>query len=95
MALKGEGKKGTFNTFKKQINALVAGDVKAKEPPTQTGSCAPAGKAGTPNQGGSQGWVSNQHRAALPDQQGLDMANVLEGRRTSPHQGHILVSQNL
>lgn len=30
-------------------------------------------------------------RAALPDQQGLDMANVLEGRRTSPHQGHILV----
>lgn len=35
---------------KKPINALVAGDVKAKEPPTQTRSCAPAGKAGTPNQ---------------------------------------------
>lgn len=83
-------------TRKNQLNASAAGDVKAKEPPTQTRSCAPTAKPGTPNQlRGSQGCTSNQGRAALPDQQGLDVANILEGWKTSPPSRTILVSQNL
>lgn len=92
-----EGKKGTLNTFQKTNQCISCRRCKGQgatntdkelcsSRESRHSKAAQAlqemGALRAPGNGSSQGWTSNQHRAALPDQQGLDMANVPEGRRT-------------